>query len=78
MMDRWIDEFAEEPRERSDRIGNYLVSRGIIDKYDLKWALKVSAMQKKPLGEVIVDLDLATPIQIQQALEDQRKKQPLN
>ncbi|HES58450.1 MAG TPA: hypothetical protein ENO21_03370 [Firmicutes bacterium] len=74
-MDRWIDEFAELPKEKQGRIGDYFVAKGVIDRYDLNWALRWSVQKNKPLGEVLVELNLATPLQIQQALEFQRDQE---
>jgi len=71
-MDRWIDEFAQSPPEKHGRIGDYLLSKGLIDRYDLNWALRYAAQKNKPLGEVLVELNLATPLVVQQALEHQR------
>ena len=74
-MDRWIDEFSETPKEKHGRIGDYLLHKGLIDRYDLNWALRWAEQHGKPLGEVLVELNLATPLQIQQALEYQRAQE---
>jgi hypothetical protein len=78
MMDRWIDEFTREERitpEKQARIGDYFVTKGMIDRYDLNWALRWAESHNRPLGEVLVELNLATPLQIQQALEFQRSQE---
>ena len=74
-MDRWIDQFAELPKEKQGRIGDYLLKKGLIDQFDLNWALRFAQEKAKPLGEVLVELNLATPLQIQQALEFQRDQE---
>jgi hypothetical protein len=76
-MDRWIDEFTREQTtpERQARLGDYFVAKGLIDRYDLNWALRWAEQHNKQLGEVLVELNLATPLQIQQALEYQRAQE---
>jgi type IV pilus assembly protein PilB len=74
-MDRWIDQFAELPKEKQGRIGDYLLKQGLIDRFDLNWALRYAQEKARPLGEVLVELNLATPLQIQQALEYQRDQE---
>ena len=68
----WYNEFASPPAQRNDRLGNYLITRGILDRFDLNWALRESEKRSKPLGEMLVELELASPLQIQQALDHQR------
>lgn len=74
-MDRWFNEFAETPKEKQGRLGDYFLAKGLIDQYDLNWALRWAEQKDKPLGEVLVELNLATPLQIQQALEFQRAQE---
>lgn len=74
-MDRWIDEFTAPPPEKHGRIGDYLLSKKLIDRFDLNWALRYAHEKDRPLGEVLVELNLATPLQVQQALEHQRAQE---
>ena len=76
-MDRWIDEFTREKitPEKQARLGDYFVTKGLLDRYDLNWALRWADQHKKQLGETLVELNLATPLQIQQALEYQRAQE---
>jgi hypothetical protein len=63
------DKFPEAVR----RMGDILLSMGIVDKYDLKWAMGWAADKQRPLGEVLVELELATPDQVQAALDHQHR-----
>lgn len=74
-MDRWIDQFAKTTSEKHGRIGDYLLTRGLLDRFDLNWALRYAQEKSRPLGEVLVELNLATPLQVQQALEFQRARE---
>jgi hypothetical protein len=71
-MTRTIRDTEKFP-EAVRRMGDILLSMGIVDKYDLKWAMGRATELKRPLGEVLQELELATPEQIQLALDYQHR-----
>ena len=71
-MTRTVKDSVQFP-EAVKRMGDILLKMGVIDKYDLKWAMRYATEQKKPLGEVLQELELATAEQIQVALDHQSR-----
>jgi len=59
--------------EAVKRLGEILLKIGIVDKYDLNWAMRRAVEQNRPLGVVLQELELATPEQIQAALDHQHR-----
>lgn len=57
----------------SMKLGEILVDHGVINRSQLSCVLGLQHESSKRLGEIIVDLNLATPVQINSALEEQRR-----
>jgi hypothetical protein len=65
----WIEEQLEAPR-----IGEILVAQGVLNKSQLSCVLGMQKDSGRLLGEILVDLGLATQEQIDWALSQQRLK----
>lgn len=72
-MARTIRDTDKVP-EAIKRLGDILLKIGIVDRFDLNWAMRRAVEQDRPLGEVLQELELATPEQIQAALEHQKRR----
>jgi hypothetical protein len=55
------------------RLGEILLDHGVIRADDLAEALARQSSSGRKLGELLIDLGMATPVQIQAALEEQRR-----
>lgn len=71
-MMRSIKDNSPQP-EAVRLLGDILLKMKIVDKYDLHWAMETAVAQQRPLGEVLLELELATPEQIQLALDHQHR-----
>ena len=54
-------------------IGFALVLSKVLDIYDLNWAIREAKLRGKPLEDVLVDLELVSPMQIQHAYENLKR-----
>jgi len=50
-----------------------LVSGKLVDEYDMNWAKRVADRQAKPLVDVLVDLELVTPLDVQTCLDSLKR-----
>ena len=55
------------------RLGEILLGHGVIGAADLAEALARQGDSGKKLGELLIELGMATPGQVQSALEEQRR-----
>jgi len=62
-----------EARLGGMRLGEILVDHHVINNAQLTCTLQIAREQGKLIGQVLVDLGLATDVQIQSALEEQRR-----
>ena len=71
-MTRSIKDTSPHP-EAVRRLGDILLKMGVLDKFELQSAMETAVEQQRPLGEVLLELELATPEQIQLALDHQHR-----
>ena len=64
---RWI-----ESRQRQELLGEILMRMAALDQHALKVALGVALERGQLLGQTLVDLDLVTRQQVNEALSQQR------
>jgi len=57
----------------SMKLGEILVDHGVLNKSQLACVLGMQQETNRRLGELVVDLSMATPGQVKQALEEQRR-----
>ena len=54
-------------------ISTVLVSSKVIDRYDLNWAEREAQRKARPLLDVLVDLELVTPHQLQSCFDSLKR-----
>lgn len=57
----------------SMKLGEILVDHGVINKSQLACLLGMQQDNRQRLGEIVLELELVTPIQLQAALEEQHR-----
>ena len=50
-------------------VSSALVSSKVVDSYDMSWAERESRRRDKPLLEMLVELELVTPMQLKACLD---------
>ncbi|HES58268.1 MAG TPA: hypothetical protein ENO21_02440 [Firmicutes bacterium] len=56
--------------ERSvELLSSVLISSNVIDRFDLNWAVREAERKARPLLDVLVELELVTPHQLQSCFE---------
>lgn len=60
--------------ERSvELLSSVLVSSNVIDRFDLNWAAREAERKARPLLDMLVELELVTPHQLQSCFESLRR-----